>query len=185
MKRPLVALFLVVALVGCSAPGVEPGGGVAPLDPDTVALITPQSGGMHALLEGELVITDECVTIRFSNGAEVLDMLPVFSVGSVRWEGESLAIYGEPHANGSDVELGGGFIAQPGSQPNDPFDEAHIPAGCTPEYVFLVNPPELALEESFAGPAIAIYAVAAAGTALLLVVGAWHWRRRRTSAPRS
>jgi len=113
---------------------------MTPLDPDIVALVPPQTAGMDALLEGELVIENDCVYIDASGiGPEYDRILPIFPSNTVRWDGDALLIHDAPHSNGDPVRLGGGMIAEPTSTSHLP-EEGHIPEGCSTEYVFLVAP---------------------------------------------
>ena len=125
-RRAATVAVLLLALAGCSA-------APAPLNPDIVALVPPQGGGMDALLEGELAIGDECVTVTIPEGT----VLPVFPRPLVEWDGASLVVDGEPYEDGDPIALGGGFSPED-SDFSSPPPELHLPPGCPTELVFLV-----------------------------------------------
>lgn len=116
--RAMAAVAGILVLAGCS---------VAPLDPDTVAVIPPQDAGMDALLVGALDITDDCVTVTTPEGT----VTPVFPRSMVAWDDGALVIDGTPHDDGDPVWLGGGGVPAVS-------DDMHIPEGCPTDVVFLV-----------------------------------------------
>lgn len=116
--RAVAAIVGILVLAGCS---------VAPLDPDTVAVIPPQNAGMDALLVGALDITDDCVTVTTPEGT----VTPVFPRPMVAWDDGALVIDGTAHDDGDPVWLGGGGVPAVS-------DDMHIPDGCPTDVVFLV-----------------------------------------------
>ena len=117
--RALAALAGILVLTGCAT--------VAPLEPDTVAVIPPQQAGMEALLAGGLSVTDECVTLTTPDGV----VTPIFPRTMVAWKGDALEIDGEVVIDGAPIWLTGGFVEEAPSG-------AHIPVGCPTDDLFLV-----------------------------------------------
>ncbi len=127
------AIAICAAFSGCVA-------NPAPLDPDIVALVPPQTVAMDALLVGTLVIDEDCVYIDATEVApEYERVLPLFPSDIVHWDGGTLVILDEPYDDGDLVFIGGGFVAELTSSGRFPAD-THIPTGCVTDYAFQVAP---------------------------------------------
>lgn len=85
--------------------------------------------GMDALLEGTVVVSDSCITVR-----DELDQawLPIFQRPRTTWDGTTLTYDGKRYSDGGDIRLGGGGV--------DAQSADYAPSDCDYDEAFLVSP---------------------------------------------
>lgn len=114
----------VFAASGCSP--IRPG---MPSD-GPLAVYPRPDAGMDALLEGVLVLGEDCVAVRADDGSATV---PVFPAGDAELDGETLVWRGAVYRDGAPIALGGGYGRVEGG-------DAYVPEGCVGLGQFIVSP---------------------------------------------
>lgn len=111
LRYVVVASLAVLALAGCSSPDLS---GVATYE-------SYGTGSNGALMEGKLVLTDDCVYVE-SFGERILPVFPEDEVE--RGVGEPLRYDDRTYEDGDDIDLGGSMV-------EGALTNSTVPEGCS------------------------------------------------------